>query len=48
MDEFLQWEPEDYDGVDIVSLRNEDLWMPDVTTYERYAKVLMLFIPPSQ
>ncbi|XP_071833096.1 neuronal acetylcholine receptor subunit alpha-7-like [Apostichopus japonicus] len=35
VDEFLQWEPEDYDGVDIVSLRNEDLWMPDVTTYER-------------
>ncbi|KAJ8045821.1 Neuronal acetylcholine receptor subunit alpha-10 [Holothuria leucospilota] len=35
VDEFLTWKPEDYNGVDVISLRHEDIWIPDVTNYER-------------
>lgn len=35
VDEFLTWDPEVYDGVDFVSLRKDDIWIPDVTVYER-------------
>ncbi|PIK46015.1 putative neuronal acetylcholine receptor subunit alpha-9 [Apostichopus japonicus] len=31
----LKWDPDDYGGVERISLRTDDIWMPDITAYER-------------
>ncbi|XP_071828198.1 neuronal acetylcholine receptor subunit alpha-9-like isoform X2 [Apostichopus japonicus] len=32
-DEYLQWNPENYDGIDNFKIPSEKLWMPDVVLY---------------
>lgn len=36
VDDMLKWDPDDYGGVERISLRTDDIWMPDITAYERY------------
>jgi cation transporter family protein len=33
IDEYLQWNTSDYDGVDMVALRPDDIWRPDIFSY---------------
>ncbi|KAJ8045826.1 Neuronal acetylcholine receptor subunit alpha-10 [Holothuria leucospilota] len=35
VDELLTWDPDDYGGINRISLRANDLWTPDITVYER-------------
>ncbi|XP_071487203.1 neuronal acetylcholine receptor subunit alpha-6-like [Diadema antillarum] len=37
-DEKMVWDPDDYDGVDIVTVFQDDVWLPDITLYENVVK----------
>ncbi|XP_071507884.1 neuronal acetylcholine receptor subunit alpha-10-like [Diadema antillarum] len=37
-DEFLQWNPDDYGGIEVLSLKPSDIWLPDVALYESCSK----------
>lgn len=34
-DEYLEWTPSDYAGIETVSLWSSDIWLPDLTVYNR-------------
>lgn len=34
-DEFMTWDPEEYDGLDTVYVSVEDIWRPDIVLYNR-------------
>ena len=36
VDKMLQWNPDDYGGVDHVRLPTSQIWTPDITLYNRY------------
>ncbi|KAJ8044483.1 Acetylcholine receptor subunit alpha [Holothuria leucospilota] len=35
VDEFLVWNPEDYEGLEKVTFNKRQIWFPDITPYER-------------
>ena len=35
IDEFLTWIPEENEGVQYLTISPEDIWMPDITLYEK-------------
>lgn len=35
-DEFLQWEPRDYDHATEIFLSSSDIWIPEFSLYYRY------------
>ncbi|KAH3747635.1 neuronal acetylcholine receptor subunit alpha-5-like [Dreissena polymorpha] len=35
-DEFLQWNPEDYGGIDVLELPQNDVWRPDVALHNSF------------
>ncbi|KAJ8031943.1 Acetylcholine receptor subunit alpha [Holothuria leucospilota] len=48
VDEYLMWDPDKYGGVTLISLRTEDIWMPDIAVAERLdvgTAVVNLFQP---
>ena len=34
-DEFLRWNPEEHDGVEYLTISPHEIWMPDITLYEK-------------
>ncbi|XP_071487249.1 uncharacterized protein [Diadema antillarum] len=40
-DEKMTWVPEDYGGIDLVTVRQEDIWEPDIMLYENVVKDFM-------
>ncbi|KAJ8044477.1 Neuronal acetylcholine receptor subunit alpha-7 [Holothuria leucospilota] len=34
-DEYLMWNPEDYDGIEKLKFGKDQIWFPDITAYER-------------
>ncbi|XP_071501245.1 neuronal acetylcholine receptor subunit alpha-10-like [Diadema antillarum] len=37
-DEYLQWDPDDYGGLTLTTVRPSDIWTPDVSLYENAQK----------
>eukprot|EP00057_Strongylocentrotus_purpuratus_P003253 XP_003726263.2 PREDICTED: neuronal acetylcholine receptor subunit alpha-9-II [Strongylocentrotus purpuratus] len=37
-DEFITWNPDDYDGIELLALRPSDLWLPDIALYQSCSK----------
>ncbi len=35
MDEYMTWNKDDYHGVDMVALKTQDIWTPDLMSYNR-------------
>ena len=36
VNQFLTWEPADYDGLDMIHFSAEEIWKPDIVLYNRY------------
>lgn len=42
-DEFLVWDPEEFDGINEISLSSDAIWIPDVIVTELY-EMTKLFV----
>jgi hypothetical protein len=40
-DEFLKWNPLDYDNITVLPMPKDMIWSPDITVYELYANIIM-------
>ena len=38
-DEFLQWDPNDYGGLESITYGHDKLWKPDINLIEKYVTV---------
>ena len=34
-DEYLRWDPHEYGGIKVITLPSENVWMPDITLYNK-------------
>ena len=40
MDEFMQWDPEEFGGVAKIRLPGESIWTPDIILFNKYTTIL--------
>ena len=43
-DEYLQWDPDNYEGIDFVKLPSHRIWMPDIELYNTYVTIISALI----
>ncbi len=41
-DEFLNWDPAEYDNVERIRVSKDRVWLPDINVFQRYLRILLM------